>query len=240
MHSENSMKSNNVYIFTNIYEETTNNLIKSLSEWVQTKSMPKPTEEKTNEQKSQNLKKQIPGTYVCHRPQKSGNTKQSDTIIMPYDKWPENKPLLNVYINSSGGQVYTLLALLSLIHMAKANGTIVRTFNLAWAASAASILTISGTKGYRYMAEDASNYIHFGRAGVIAERQDEIEYKMKTISEHSKLLQKQYLENTSVTQQELDRYFTTEGSGHLNAKECLEKKICDWIITNSGKYVNHL
>ena len=122
--------------------------------------------------------------------------------------------------------------------MARANGSIVRTFNLAWAASAASIITISGTKGYRYMAEDALTYIHFGRTGVIAERQDEIEFKIRNITEHSKLLQKQYLQNTSVTQRELEQYFNVEASGQLGAKECLEKKICDWIVTNNGEYIS--
>ena len=237
-HEINSMDGNNVYIFTNIYDETTAGLIKSLSKWVKTKSMPKPIEEKPSTKNSKDLQKQFPDKHICHKPSKPEIIHQSGKIIMPYEKWPEDKPLLDIYVNSSGGSVYTLMAILTLIHMAKANGTIVRTTNLAWAASAASIITISGTKGYRYMAEDALNYIHFGRAGVIAERQDEIEYKIKSIKEHGKLLQKQYLENTGVTQKELDQYFEIEASGQLNSQECLKKRICDWVITNDGKYIS--
>lgn len=235
---ENSMENNNIYILTSIYDETTSGLIKSLSKWVQTKSMPKAPEQKTNNKDDCFTKNEHTDNKANKKDNKTTIIKQSNQIIMPYEKWPEEKPLLNIYINSSGGSVYTLMAILTLVHMAKANGTIIRTFNLAWAASAASIIAISGTRGYRYMAEDALNYIHFGRTGVIAERQDEIEYKIKNLTEHSKLLQKQYLENTSVTQKELAQYFQIESSGQLNSKQCLEKRICDWVITNNGKYLS--
>ena len=229
LHADNSMDGNNVYIFTSINDETTSSLIKALSKWVQTKSMPKQIENKKDDKDQKNSNKKTNETEIIQ---------PSKKIIMPYDKWPEDKPLLNIYVNSPGGTVYTMMAILTLIHMAKANGSIVRTFNLAWAASAASIITISGSKGYRYMAEDALTYIHFGRTGVIAERQDEIEFKIRNITEHSKVLQKQYLQNTGVTQKELDQYFNVEASGQLGAKECLEKRICDWIITNDGKYIS--
>ena len=228
-HAENSMDGNNLYIFTSINDDTTSGLIKSLSKWVQTRSMPKQIEHKKDDKEVKSQEKQTNKPEI---------TQPSRKIIMPYDKWPEDKPLLNIYVNSPGGSVYTMMAILTLIHMARANDSIVRTFNLAWAASAASIITISGTKGYRYMAEDALTYIHFGRTGVIAERQDEIEFKIRNITEHSKLLQKQYLQNTSVTQRELEQYFNVEASGQLGAKECLEKKICDWIVTNNGEYIS--
>lgn len=234
---DNSMDNNNVYITTLLKAETTINLIKTLSRWVMTKSSPKQPEQKTynktNDYKNKYSTK--PGAQKDNKPE---IIQKNNKIFMPYEKWPEDKPVLNIYISSSGGDVYVLEELLTLLHMAQAHGTIIRTFTLSRAASACSILAISGTEDYRYMSEDAYHYIHYGCAGAIAEREDEIEFKIKNITEHSKFLQKHYLQRTDLTQKELNKFYKTEGSGQLNAIECLKKGLCDCIITNCGRYIH--
>ena len=86
-------------------------------------------------------------------------TGQSLKLYAPYAVIPNNHNVLNVYINSNGGKTLVLQSILTMFHIASAKGAIIKTYNLAHADSSASLLAISGTKGYRYMAEDAYNTV---------------------------------------------------------------------------------
>jgi len=161
-------------------------------------------------------------------------------IYSPYEKIPIDIPILNVYINSNGGKINIMQSLLTLFNMASAHGTIIKTYNLAHADSSASMIAVSGTHGYRYMAENAYNYIHFGSFSSTTSHTDEIKILTKGIKIFEKTTQTIYLNNTKLTQKELTKYYNTEGAGQLYAKECLTKGICDWIITNDGRFINNV
>ena len=88
------------------------------------------------------------------------------------------------------------------------------------------------------MAEDAYNLIHYGSRSGIVERDGESKYMQERADRFTNMLKNIYLENTNLTLKEINTYFKVEGSGRLYAKTCLEKGICDWVITKDGKYVN--
>ena len=223
---ENSMINNNVYILTNINPETTNGLVAQLSLWIDKLQFRKPLAlpaPKNNKITNSTI-------YVIGQNQ----------IYSPYEKMPDNRPVLNVYINSSGGKTYQMQSLLTLFNMASARGTIIKTYNLAHADSSASMIAVSGTRGYRYMSENAFNYIHFGRYPSDTSHTDEIETLMKDLKEFDNTSRNIYLNNTKLTNKELNKYYNSEGTGKLYAKECLEKELCDWIITNDGRFVNNI
>lgn len=228
---KNSMVDNNVYVLTTISPETTNELIAQLSCWVD--------------------KIPLPNLVPCNKSTKSENNEISDDeiriigqsfgkIYSPYEITPKNQPILNVYINSNGGKTAVMQSILTLFNIASAKGTIIKTYNLATASSSASMIAISGTRGYRFMSENAYNYIHFGRYAGDTTHTDEIEFVTKDLKNFDKTTRYIYLQNTKLTEKELDKYYNTEGAGRLYAKQCLQKGLCDWVITTDGRFVNNV
>ena len=159
-------------------------------------------------------------------------------IYAPYEKIPSTTPVLNVYINSCGGKTLVLQSILSMFHQASAMGAIIKTHNIARADSSASMIAVSGTKGYRYMAEDAYNTIHFGNIGNNINHINEIEFSNQYVKNWYTKTQNLYLRTTNLTKKELNKYYNVEQSGFLTAEQCLEKGICDWVITNDDRWVN--
>ena len=219
---KNAMVDNNIYILTTISPETTNELIAQLSHWVDV--LPFPNHVERNQQPTEN---DISRNY-------------SKKIYSPYEMVPTSCPTINVYINSNGGKVLVMQSILTLFNMASAKGTIIKTYNLASASSSASMIAISGTLGYRYMAENAYNYIHFGRYSADTAHTDEIDILTNDLKTFDKTTRLMYLNNTKLTNKELTRYYNTEGAGRLYADQCLQKGLCDWVITNDGRFVNNV
>lgn len=227
---ENTMVNNNVYFLTEITNETTNGLLIHLTQWVDklplknNLNLPKKTAE-------ENITEDT--VYVI------GNNDSYKTYA-PYEMIPENIPVLNVWINSGGGKDNITQSVLSMFNIASAKGAIIKTYNLRQAGSNASIIAISGTPGYRYMAERAFNYIHFGTKNRQISHENELEFAiadLKYFVDETKYL---YLDKTNLTKQELKKYYNIESSGLLSAKQCLQKGLCDWVITNDGRFVNNI
>lgn len=227
---ENTMVGNNVYILTVITNETTNGLLMQLTQWVD--KLP--------------LKNNL---IVPQKPDEKDITDDTVYIIgkdnsyksyTPYEAVPNNIPVLNVWINSGGGKILVMQSILTLFNMASAKGTIIKTYNIASASSSASMIAISGTPGYRYMAENAYNYIHFGRYSADTAHTDEIDILTNNLKIFDKTTRLMYLNNTKLTNKELTRYYNTEGAGRLYADQCLQKGLCDWVITNDGRFVNNV
>ena len=205
---ENTMLDNNIFILTDINQETTNDLIMRLTKW---------------------MNKLQPYNAV------------PDKIYTPYETIPDNIPVLNVYINSGGGKTFLMQSILNLFNLASARyGTIIRTYNIARACSSASLIAVSGTKGYRYMSENTFNAIHFGSLNSSVNHLDEIKLSQKYASNWCNQSMQIYLNNTKLSKPELTRYYKTEGLGTLYAPQCLEKGLCDWIITHDGRFVNNI
>lgn len=225
---ENTMVGNNVYILTELSKETTNGLITQLSQWVDripfknNLQLPQKPDEKDITEDT---------VYII------GNNNYANAYA-PYDAIPENTPVLNVWINSGGGKDNVTQSFLTILNIAAAKGTIIKTYNLRQAGSNASIIAISGTKGYRYMAESAFNYIHFGDKSGHISHENEMEFVIADFKYFVNETKDIYLNKTNLTKKELQKYFNIEGSGIMSAKQCLEKGICDWVITNDGRFVN--
>lgn len=205
---ENIMDGNNVFLSTEINQASTNGVIVQLTKWVNALPIIKPSEN------------------------------SGWKIYTPYETIPNDIPVLNIWINCCGGKTNLRHSLSTLLNIASARGTIVKTYNLRQASSSASMIAISGTHGYRYMAQNAFNYIHFGNKSSEVSHQDEIEYATRDLKNFGQESLDLYLNRTKLTRKELNKYFTTEGSGYLTAEQCLDKGLCDWVITNDGRFVN--
>lgn len=208
---ENMMHENEIFICTSINNETTNKMTAKLIEYVNKLKPVKPDIVK----------------------------KYSTKIISPYDEWPEEQPVLEVHLQTPGGVISVAHSILTLLNMARAKGAIIKTINLSEASSAGSFIAVSGTKGYRYMSQTAMNAIHFGTRPSVATRDGELGRYKHQLDATTNILKNIYLQNTKLTQKEINKYYTYEGTGFLNAKQCLEKGICDYVITTDGQYVNN-
>lgn len=72
--------------------------------------------------------------------------------------------IIRFYIDSPGGFVHILQNMLSLIEMAKNQGTIIETNVFSYAYSCASILAAAGSPGRRFVSPFAEHLAHLGQA----------------------------------------------------------------------------
>ena len=227
---ENTMVDNNLYILTEINPETTTNAVIQLTQWVEKMPFVKKGD------MFYNTKKITTGKDTSVR---IINAKEAtDKIYSPYEEIPEHIPVLNVYINSSGGSSSLMKSILSMFYIASFKGTIIRTYNIGRANSCASMIAVSGTHGYRYMAEDAKNVVHYGYSKNGIQHPNELEFVLKDFKKEINSTRKIYLNNSKLTKEDLEKYYNIEGSGNLSALECLFKGLCDWVITDDGRFVN--
>ena len=159
-------------------------------------------------------------------------------IESPYEI-SQDRFVFNVVINSGGGDVMVGRSIASMFALAKSRGAIIRTHNIGRAASAASWLAIQGTPGYRIMSADAYNLIHYGCVSVSGSRDQELEIETQNSKKSKKLLFDTYEKYTKLTQKEVKKYISVENSGKLFAPECLDKYLCDWILTSDGHLIGH-
>lgn len=164
--------------------------------------------------------------------------KQHEKIYSPYEVIPDNIPVLNVWINSGGGNVSRTESILNMFNIASARGTIIKTYNIGRASSCASQIAVSGTPGYRYMGQNTYHWIHYGNSEYKINHPEEAEYAVTDFKNHLGNMYDTYKRNTRLTGTELNEYFKTEGAGQLYAEQCLDKGLCDWVITNDGRFVN--
>lgn len=207
---ENTMVDNNVYLLTQINAETTNGLIIKLTQWVNTLPVIQPNQTKDKK------------------------------IYTPYEVIPANTPVLNVWINCGGGNFCRTVSLLSMFQMASARGTIIKTYNIGQDSSCASMIAVSGTHGYRYMGDNTYNLIHYGKSQYEINHLDEAEHAIRNFKNHLNEMYDLYQHNTKLSKEEINQYFNTEDSGQLYAEQCLDRGLCDWVITNDGRFVNNV
>lgn len=157
-------------------------------------------------------------------------------VINPYSFSAENHPIIDVYINSGGGNLSQTKSIMTLLNLARAKGAIIRTTNMGIAASCASLIAVQGTPKFRIMYEQAYNMIHYGKSTFSVDKVDEIERARKLENEKRANFNAPYLKYTNLTDKELKQFQKTE-YGHMNAQKCLQKNICDWILTTDGKFI---
>lgn len=165
--------------------------------------------------------------------------KISGKITSPYDIKDIQNPIIDIFIDSCGGEEYALQNLSSLINIAKSRGAIIRTTVLARAFSAGSLLAIQGTPGFRIMAHDARHMVHFGTTSMIAKNPDDIEIRAQQIANQKKIIQEKYKTYTKVPAKKFNQWLRCE-SGYLTATECLEMGFCDWILGENGIFITQI
>ena len=160
----------------------------------------------------------------------------STKIESPYDISPDTF-VFDVAIDSTGGHFVAYKAISSMFALAKSKGAIIRTHNIAEAASCASMLAIQGTPGFRIMSEFAYNFIHYGNSSANGKREFELETATRNKVKDRAQVLSVYERYTKLTEKEMDKFKTVESAGTLFANQCLAKHICDWILTNSGELI---
>ena len=155
-------------------------------------------------------------------------------IVSPYDIENIDNPIIDVYINSNGGDGAILDSINTLLSIAKLNGAIIRTTVLSKAHSCGSLLAITGTPGFRIMYSQAYHLVHFGHHSFGVSKEDEITMAAKQIKEHCANKRNMYLQHTNLTAAHLRKLQSTE-QGFLNANDCLKYGLCDWVINDFGK-----
>lgn len=83
-------------------------------------------------------------------------------VISP--KESEENPI-TIYINSPGGEIYSLLGLYDVMQSLIKDGYVIKTVNIGIAASAAAIILLAGSKGHRYCLPHTTVMLHQPSAG---------------------------------------------------------------------------
>ncbi len=165
------------------------------------------------------------------------DTEHISQITNPYILPQKHDQVIDIYINSGGGWLNTTKSIMTLLNIARAKGTIIRTTVMGTAASCASLIAIQGTPGFRIMYDQAYNLIHYGRSTYSVDKIDEIGRVAKYEREMRDSFNAPYLQYTNLTKHDLSKYQRTE-FGNIPACECLKKNICDWILTADGRFIS--
>lgn len=160
----------------------------------------------------------------------------STKITSPYDI-PQDRFVFDVSINSGGGEFSAYKSIASMFALAKSRGAIIRTTNTGRAHSAASMLAIQGTPGYRIMHETSSLLIHFGDETVRATQNGEAQIAVNKQKQDRQQVFSVYDKFAKIPEKQYKHYLDKNRSGTLFAQECLEYHICDWILTHNGELI---
>ncbi len=163
--------------------------------------------------------------------------RMSGKLTSPYDTRNIKNPIIDIFIDSAGGSSSELQNLSTLLNIAKSRGAIIRTTVLSRAFSCGSLLAIQGTPGFRIMAHDARNLIHFGSAGFSISNPDDLDIRTQQVAAHKKIVLDKYKIYAKIPQKKLDKMMRCE-SGYLTANECIGYGLCDWIISERGKLIS--
>ena len=94
-------------------------------------------------------------------------TIQAELFYLASKMSPEeskNDPI-TIYINSPGGEVYSCLGLYDVMQLFINQGYVIRTINIGLAASAAAVILLAGSKGYRYCLPHSTIMLHQPSSG---------------------------------------------------------------------------
>ena len=162
------------------------------------------------------------------RDEYKGNIK----LKSPYDIDTSKYNVIDVFINSNGGDVTILNSISILLGIAKSKGAIIRTTVCGKAYSCGSALAIIGTPGFRIMYANAYHLVHFGSQTRTAKQESEIESIANNMKEHHTNWNNLYLNNTKISQKELKKLMSKDS--FVTANDALKHSFCDWIINEKG------
>lgn len=135
-----------------------------------------------------------------------------------------NNNTIDLYINSPGGSVTSGLAIIDTMNFIKSD---VRTTVTGIAASMASLILASGTKGMRHSLKNSEVMIHQPLGNVGGQATD-IEIQAKRIISKKKMLNNMLATLTNQSLKKIER--DTERDKYLSSEEALEYGLIDSII----------
>jgi len=136
---------------------------------------------------------------------------------------------ISLYINSPGGVVSSGLAIYDTMNFIQSD---VQTITLRMAASMASVLASSGTKGKRFALPHAQVMIHQPSGGAQGQ-QTEIEIAAREILKTRQLINQILADNSGQPVERLNQ--DTERDNYLSAQEAVDYGLIDHIMTNSSE-----
>lgn len=134
-----------------------------------------------------------------------------------------------LYINSPGGVITSGMAIFDTMNFVKAD---VQTIVMGMAASMASVLASSGTKGKRFALPHAQVLIHQPSGGAQGQ-QTEIEIAAEEILKARKMINELLASNSGQPIEKVNR--DTERDNYLTAQEAVDYGLLDGIMTNSSE-----
>ena len=99
--------------------------------------------------------------------EQSISTIQAELFYLASKMTPEeskNDPI-TIYINSPGGEIYSCLGLYDVMQLFINQGYVIRTINIGLAASAAAVILLAGSKGYRFCLPNSTVMLHQPSSG---------------------------------------------------------------------------
>ncbi|WP_395321239.1 ATP-dependent Clp endopeptidase proteolytic subunit ClpP [Levilactobacillus parabrevis] len=136
---------------------------------------------------------------------------------------------ISLYINSPGGVVSSGLAIYDTMNFIQSD---VQTITLGMAASMASVLASSGTKGKRFALPHAQVLIHQPSGGAQGQ-QTEIEIAAREILKTRELINKILADNSGQPVERVNK--DTERDNYLSAQEAVDYGLIDHIMANSSE-----
>lgn len=138
------------------------------------------------------------------------------------------KPV-TIYVNSCGGSIYTMNAILDLIEELKTNGVVVNTVCVGVAMSAASLILAAGSNGHRYISPRSIVMLHSIQSFV-----GDSVIKTKDVSIHAKFTEKlqaayeqTLADYTGKSLKEIKK--AVEYENYLNAEEAVKFGVADKV-----------
>ena len=120
-------------------------------------------------------------------------TYQAELMYLASQINDKNKNPIKIYINSPGGEVYSMLGLYDVIQRYIQEGYIIQTKAIGLAASAAALILLSGSKGYRSMSPHSKVMIHQPSSstyGTITDMKIDLEENLRIKEELNKIIKK--------------------------------------------------
>lgn len=142
------------------------------------------------------------------------STIQAELFYLTSKITPEESQFnpITIYINSPGGEVYCLLGLYDVIQLFIKQGYIIKTINIGIAASAAAIILLSGSKGFRHCLPNSTVMLHqpsSGTIGTVTDMEIDLE-ESKRLKQALNEIIKKHASEELLPLMERDAYLTPE------------------------------
>lgn len=148
-------------------------------------------------------------------------------VDLIHTKASEKDPVINIYINSYGGEVKELFGLLCLLQTAKAMGIKIITTVLGRACSCGSMLAVVGHE--RYMYKYAMHLAHLGIQSDAVTTNEQIERASKKWKWHFEQILDHYFVCTGCSKKKLEQILKDD-SCWLTPEECIKYGFATKII----------